>query len=331
MVPFILYLIASLVTALHVYMLLTLALLGVPADAWEITSLFGSLSLFIAAHVALFRTQPAAKLALPGCLLAWFFYGPAIVTTVSDGHRGTLSFLGVMPYIALLFLSLATVYAGIVSFALPQLLSSSRWIFPNGASGPARRAVPAFSAVFLLAAVGWAGVSARKSKRFSSRFLIPGGYVGWMRVDFSSPDAPALQSDGSHYVLRFPSDGLLRTSSPEQYGWGKDQYFYDSGKGLQKLSDSKDSGVRMIWGEINGEDHACLGVRPFEEFFVGSAEQFRKQASDTPWDQPAADCVVKARPSTNGNRPDHNLARDASSEGHPKAIYVASTQVSAKP
>ena len=34
-------------------------------------------------------------------------------------------------------------------------------------------------------------------------FLIPEGYVGWIRVDFEVPGAPPLTIENGFYILRF--------------------------------------------------------------------------------------------------------------------------------
>ena len=82
MVPFFLYLAAGAATGFHVLTLLMLAALGVPVDTLEFVSLAGSLGLFVAAYLSLFKPNAAARLALPAALAIWCFYGPAIARTV---------------------------------------------------------------------------------------------------------------------------------------------------------------------------------------------------------------------------------------------------------
>jgi len=81
--------------------------------------------------------------------------------------------------------------------------------------------------------------------------------------------------EGGRYVLQIPPDGILRTSSAEQYGWASDQYFYYSTEGLHSLPDSGQSG--LVWGTINGEESGASGKRKYEDFFVGTAQQFKDQ------------------------------------------------------
>jgi hypothetical protein len=81
--------------------------------------------------------------------------------------------------------------------------------------------------------------------------------------------------EGAQYVLKIPSGGVLRTSSSEQYGWATDHYYYYSAQGIRALPDS--GPAELIWGKINGEESATAGKRKYEEFFVGTTQQFRDQ------------------------------------------------------
>jgi len=118
--------------------------------------------------------------------------------------------------------------------------------------------------------------SAQYASRISSRFLIPEGYTGWVRVEFEVKDAPPLLVERGEYVLRIPASGALMTSSPEQYGWAKDSYYFYSGAGSRQIQDSGPDS--LIWGKINGEaSGSSSGTRKYEEFFVGTNQQFKAQ------------------------------------------------------
>jgi hypothetical protein len=180
-----------------------------------------------------------------------------------------------LPYIAIALLLLATGYSAIASFS--QHGSGKRsWIFPESASRAVRLFVGALTLVLLTGLGLWLGMSIRNSTHRSSRFLIPEGYTGWIRIEFEVQGAPPLPMEGGQYVLKIPSDGVLRTSSTEQYGWAKDQYYYYSAQGVRTLQDS--GPAELIWGKINGEASGTSGKRKYEEFFVGNAQQFRDQA-----------------------------------------------------
>jgi hypothetical protein len=105
--------------------------------------------------------------------------------------------------------------------------------------------------------------------------LIPEAYSGWVRVEFEVAGAPALPVEDGQLLLRVPSTGLLETSSPEEYGWVKDNYAFYSNGGLRPIPKSGPS--RLIWGKINGEATNSAGRRKYEEFFVGTEKQYRDQ------------------------------------------------------
>lgn len=43
------------------------------------------------------------------------------------------------------------------------------------------------------------------------------------------------------------------------------------------LPDAGQGGGILIWGKINGEESSSQGKRTYQEFFVGTAQQFREQ------------------------------------------------------
>lgn len=279
MLPFLLYLAGGILTAFHIYVLLSLAIFGVPHNVLQLFSLLGSLCLIGSAYISLFRPRLAAKLALLASLGAWCFYAPAIVATIKAGRRHRLSELPVaaLPYVAVLFLVLITIYSAIVSSRKTSDARSGTWFFPDRASRSARIAVAICSVALVIALSAWVGFGVQNSTRPSSRFLIPDDYVGWVRVEFQVAGAPPTPVERGQYVFRIPPDGMLRTSSPEKYGWSKDEYYYDSGRGLRRLPTDAANG-RLVWGQINGEQGGPSGPREYEEFFVGTEQQFKDLA-----------------------------------------------------
>jgi Family of unknown function (DUF6843) len=104
--------------------------------------------------------------------------------------------------------------------------------------------------------------------RTGSRYLIPKGYVGWVRLDFSVANAePARLQDGL-YEFRFPREGRLQTSSRMEFGWAKDQYFYYSGSELSQIRQTGWGEGGSIWGSVNSGDGSQM-------FFVGTEEQYQ--------------------------------------------------------
>jgi Family of unknown function (DUF6843) len=183
----------------------------------------------------------------------------------------------ILPYLAIAFLALATAYSALVSFRQPAA-SKAGWIFPGTTSRSGRIVVGAFTVILLTTIALWLGLSTRSTIHRSSRFLIPEGYSGWIRIEFEVPGAPPLPMEGTQYILKIPSDGTLRTSSAEQYGWADDKYFFYSPQGLRTLPHSGEAA--LIWGKINGEAINVGGKRKYEEFFVGTREQFQNQSRE---------------------------------------------------
>ncbi len=181
-----------------------------------------------------------------------------------------------LPYLTIALLLLATLYSAVVSFSGQKGRVASR-IFPQAPGRFSRILVGSLSLALLIGAALWMASGSSNSTRRPSRFLIPDGYTGWVRVEFEVPGAGPLPIEGGQYVIKIPPNGILRTSSPEQYGWAKDHYDYDSAQGLHSLADSGPD--QRIWAKLNAEESGASGKRKYEEFFVGTKQQFKTQAS----------------------------------------------------
>jgi uncharacterized protein DUF6843 len=182
-----------------------------------------------------------------------------------------------IPYLATALLILATVYSAMVSFHEPpestDKAAKRSWLFPTGAT---KRGKSVMGIATLIAAVGlaiWAIVGGSSSNERSLRFLIPEAYAGWVRVEFEVQGAPALAKEGGKYVAQIPASGTLQTSTAEQFGWANDEYYFYSSTGRKPIASS--GAQSLIWGKINGESVA--GSKKYEEFFVGTEQQFRSQ------------------------------------------------------
>jgi hypothetical protein len=111
-------------------------------------------------------------------------------------------------------------------------------------------------------------------RRPPSRFLIPSGYVGWVRVEYGVGSAPPLPREGKYLLLVLDNDGTLQTSSELPTGWAHDQFFYYSSNRRQPLSNSGWCKGGMIWGEV-AEPNGKSGT--MQKFFVGNEDQFRME------------------------------------------------------
>ena len=112
----------------------------------------------------------------------------------------------------------------------------------------------------------------------SWRFRIPEGYTGWVHVEFEIPGAPALPAEDGQIVLKIPPSGTLKTSSPEQYGWARTTIFTTSI--IVLLYSQIPVPEKLIWGKLNGQASGTSGKRAYEEFFVGTEQQFRSQIEE---------------------------------------------------
>jgi hypothetical protein len=183
-----------------------------------------------------------------------------------------------LPYFAIVFLALVTLYSGFVSFREQKNAPAKNWILPKAPSGPARIIIGISSVVILTAVAIWMGLGARHSSVRSWRFLVPEGYTGWVRIEFEIQNAPSLPNEGGQFTVKIPAGGVLRTSSSEQYGPANDQYFYYSAQEMRPLPVTGNGA--LIWGKINGEAQGASGKRKFEEFFVGTEQQFKSQLKE---------------------------------------------------
>lgn len=130
--------------------------------------------------------------------------------------------------------------------------------------------------VFLLC--GQASLVACQKSRGASRYLIPKGYVGWVKVYFKVKNAPPLELEDGRYLLKFPTTGRLETSSENQYGVGPvDEYFYYSDDTRQPLELAGSDGRGTIRVPYNGErfDSNSQLTETYEGFFVGTSEEYQ--------------------------------------------------------
>jgi hypothetical protein len=282
MFPFLLYFAAGATTALHVCLLFSLSAVGGTPGILKFVSLAGSAGLIVSSFGSLFRPYPAAKLALPASLTCWCFYAPAFLASVRTGpHAMSDIQVAVFSYSAVAFLLMATVYSVIVSFKPSSRSDDTGWFLPSHANRPARITVLIALLVAVIAAAAWFSFGAHSILRRPARFWIPEGYVGWVTVEFEIPNAPPLPIEDGRYVFRIPASGDLKTSSSEQLAAGKREYSYVSERGLAVIPSSTSGPDCMIWGKISGEGRGVSGSRKYEEFFVGTEQQFKEKAGET--------------------------------------------------
>lgn len=113
--------------------------------------------------------------------------------------------------------------------------------------------------------------SAHKQNSPISRFLIPEGYVGWLRVEHDVECALPIPVEDGVRIFRFTGASVLETSSPIPTDSAARQYFYYSVDGSEKdLAADYQNGNGMIWQERRG---SRAGKMSMFIFFVGTEEK----------------------------------------------------------
>jgi hypothetical protein len=120
------------------------------------------------------------------------------------------------------------------------------------------------------------------SSRPGTRYLIPDGYVGWVRIDYGVNDAHApgfgvpralpLPVDNGVVIAQIPAHGHLVTSSPMRFGGARDEYYYVANGTRKTLSQAQ--GSSMIWNKFNGR--LAGAAMQTEMFFIGSEADYMK-------------------------------------------------------
>ena len=108
-----------------------------------------------------------------------------------------------------------------------------------------------------------------------SKFLIPEGYVGWLRVEHDVEYAPAIPVEDEVRIFRFSGTGVLETSSPMPEQAAERQFFYYAADGSERnLAADYRNGHGMVWKESPGSRGGKM--RMFM-FFVGTEEQSKSR------------------------------------------------------
>lgn len=125
----------------------------------------------------------------------------------------------------------------------------------------------------LILCIASTSVACQKQRR-PSRYLIPEGYVGWVRIDFNINGAPPLPIEDGYFLFKFPASGRIQTSSDMEYGWANDEHHYYSGDTRTPLNESGWGGGGMIWAGFNGGKQGEKEVYQF--FFVGTEKELKE-------------------------------------------------------
>jgi hypothetical protein len=115
-------------------------------------------------------------------------------------------------------------------------------------------------------------------RRRPDRFVYPAGYVGWVRVDYSVPNAPPLPIEDGCFLIKVPSSGRVQTSTPMDNGAAADEHYYEVDGKRQRLPSAGPRNKRMIQdGEVGKEQG-----RADLTFFVGTEAQWKSNPTRRP-------------------------------------------------
>jgi len=121
-----------------------------------------------------------------------------------------------------------------------------------------------------------------KKKLLPIRYLLPEGYIGWVRVEYSIDRALPLPVEAAHCVVKIPESGVLVTSSKLDYTRVVDDYYYYSDRERRPLPSNSCDGSSMIWGEamLVTQDAGSAQACSYRTFFVGTRSQYRKRVAN---------------------------------------------------
>jgi hypothetical protein len=123
-----------------------------------------------------------------------------------------------------------------------------------------------------------------QDKTFPYRFLIPEGYVGWIRIDFDVVGAPEIPIEDGFYVFKVLESGRLQTSSSDLVESTRNQFFYYSGAGRYRIRLGGPLENRLVQGEFSGPGSGHLPPVPnhYRYIFIGPLQAFEKDRAIDP-------------------------------------------------
>lgn len=123
-----------------------------------------------------------------------------------------------------------------------------------------------------------AGFAQNRDLTLPYRFLIPEGYVGWVRVDFDVATAPPLPIEEGYYIFKFPESGRLQTSSSDIVESRRNQFFYYSDRGTHLLKAGGPLNRRLVQEEFSGPGPGHFSPVPnrYRYIFIGPRAAFEK-------------------------------------------------------
>ena len=125
-------------------------------------------------------------------------------------------------------------------------------------------------------------------KTLPYRFLIPKGYIGWIRIDFDVAGAPEIPIEDGFYVFKVLESGRLQTSSSDLVESRRNQFFYYSGATRYRLRLGGPLDGRLVQEEFSGPGSGHLPPVPnhYRYIFIGPLQALEKYRAIDPKARP---------------------------------------------
>jgi hypothetical protein len=118
--------------------------------------------------------------------------------------------------------------------------------------------------------------------RLPATYVIPDDFSGWVMMRYRQKGKPELPRKGDRYVVGFDKSATVRTSSDLRQDSRSAEFVWKNGRAAATKGPHQ-----TIWGWVVGDADMCS---PFQSFFVGTGEQYRKNPENPALKNPYWDC-----------------------------------------
>lgn len=102
----------------------------------------------------------------------------------------------------------------------------------------------------------------------------PAGFRGWTIIVWGVNGYPPLPTVEGKVIERFPADGIIITSSKQQFGWAKDEAYFVDAMG-HRLQSRPNVSVGSV-GEIRESERSMH----YSQQFIGTEAELRASPGD---------------------------------------------------
>jgi hypothetical protein len=123
----------------------------------------------------------------------------------------------------------------------------------------------------------------------AEKWVIPKGYVGWLRLDYSVKGSPELPIEHGFSLVRIPQSGRMQTSSLTTASLDSNEYYYEDSHGSHRLVFSwpkvEGYAIQSVYRERKVDARSAGPVRfQFECVFVGTPLDFKDKGDCSAWE-----------------------------------------------